>query len=132
MHDREYEELLNRRIRPALEELKRRFAEEKLLVPKAFDGYFPRHSQGDDLIVYHADRSREWVRFHFPRQDHGKHLCLSDFFASVDEGRFDVLPVQIFTGFRWSRPRRSPRWCTSASVPSWALPARTRRRLRSC
>jgi len=97
MHDREYEELLNRRIRPALEELKRRCADEKLLVPKAVYGYFPCQSQGDDLIVYHADRSREWVRFHFPRQDHGKHLCLSDFFASVDEGRFDVLPVQIVT-----------------------------------
>ncbi|HEY9719643.1 MAG TPA: methionine synthase, partial [Trichormus sp.] len=94
---KEYEALLDEKVRPALEQLKRTCQQEKLLIPRAVYGYFPCQSQGNDLIVYQEDRKREWVRFHFPRQDHGRHLCISDFFASVDEGRFDVLPVQICT-----------------------------------
>jgi 5-methyltetrahydrofolate--homocysteine methyltransferase len=94
---KEYEALLDEKVRPALEQLKRSCVEDNLLIPRAVYGYFPCQSQGNDLIVYHEDRKREWVRFHFPRQDHGRHLCISDFFASVDEGRFDVLPLQIAT-----------------------------------
>jgi len=93
----QYEALLDAKIRPALKELKQNCIEEKLLIPRAVYGYFPCQSQGNDLIVYHEDKKREWVRFHFPRQDHGRHLCISDFFAGVDQGRFDVLPVQIAT-----------------------------------
>ncbi len=36
------------------------------------------------------------MRFKFPRQDFGRGLCISDFFASVDEG-MDVLAAQIAT-----------------------------------
>jgi 5-methyltetrahydrofolate--homocysteine methyltransferase len=49
------------------------------------------------LIVYREDRQTEWLRFSFPRQDHGRHLCIADFFASVDEKKMDVLPLQIAT-----------------------------------
>lgn len=93
----EYEAMLNEKVRPALEALKRECIEKKLLVPKAVYGYFPCQSSGNDLIVYKEDRKTEWVRFQFPRQDHGRHLCISDFFASVDEGKFDVLSLQIAT-----------------------------------
>ncbi|MEX0592768.1 MAG: vitamin B12 dependent-methionine synthase activation domain-containing protein, partial [Nitriliruptoraceae bacterium] len=40
---------------------------------------------------------RELARFSFPRQDRGRFLCISDFFRSVDEGRPDVLAVQLVT-----------------------------------
>lgn len=43
------------------------------------------------------DRKKEWLRFNFPRQDHGRFLCISDFFASVDEGQMDVVPLQVVT-----------------------------------
>ncbi|MBS2007681.1 MAG: methionine synthase [Cyanobacteria bacterium SZAS TMP-1] len=102
----EYRGMLEEKVLPVLEELKTRCIEEKLLTPKAVYGYFPCQSQGDDLIVYHPfdvrdkaaqkHEAREWVRFKFPRQDFGRGLCISDFFASVDEG-FDVLPAQIVT-----------------------------------
>ena len=95
----DYEQLLDEKVRPVLAELKERCIKENLLRPKAVYGYFPCQSSGDDLIVYHpfdADKPREWVRFKFPRQDFGKGLCISDFFAGVDEG-FDVLPAQIVT-----------------------------------
>lgn len=93
----EYDALLDEKVRPALEEWKRRCIDEKLLVPRVVYGYFPCQSRGDDLIVYREDKQTEWVRFHFPRQDHGRHLCISDFFAATDEGRMDCLPVQIVT-----------------------------------
>ncbi|HEY9871673.1 MAG TPA: methionine synthase [Candidatus Obscuribacterales bacterium] len=93
----EFEELLNTRIRPVLTALEQECMEKRFLVPRAVYGYFPCQSEGDDLIVYHLDRRSEWVRFRFPRQDHGRRLCIADFFASVEEDRFDVLPLQIVT-----------------------------------
>lgn len=95
----EYEHMLDLKVRPVLEELKGKCIKERLLQPKAVYGYFPCQSQGDDLIVYHPgelSQPQEWVRFQFPRQDFGRGLCISDFFAAVGEG-FDVLPAQIVT-----------------------------------
>jgi 5-methyltetrahydrofolate--homocysteine methyltransferase len=98
--DGEYQKMLDEKVRPMLSALKEKCIHEKLLTPKAVYGYFPCQSQGDDLIVYHPfekePKAKEWVRFKFPRQDFGRGLCISDFFASVDEG-FDVLAAQIAT-----------------------------------
>jgi 5-methyltetrahydrofolate--homocysteine methyltransferase len=97
MPEDEYQELLNQKVRPELERLKQQAIDEHLLIPRAVYGYFPCQSQGNDLIVYKEDMRTEWVRFHFPRQDHGRNLCIADFFASVDEDRMDVLPAQVVT-----------------------------------
>jgi 5-methyltetrahydrofolate--homocysteine methyltransferase len=97
MPEDEYQRMLDEKIRPVLRELKQQSIDQQLLTPRVAYGYFPCQSQANDLIVYHPDSKREWVRFSFPRQDHGRHLCISDFFASVDEGRYDVLPVQVVT-----------------------------------
>jgi 5-methyltetrahydrofolate--homocysteine methyltransferase len=93
----EYQAMVDEKVMPALIELKERCIKEKLLTPKAVYGYFPCQSFGDDLIVYHEDKKTEWVRFSFPRQDHGRYLCISDFFSSIDENRIDVLPLQVVT-----------------------------------
>ncbi|HEY9787641.1 MAG TPA: methionine synthase, partial [Candidatus Obscuribacterales bacterium] len=119
----EYETLLNERVRPALRKLEKQCIEEKLLTPRAVYGYFPCQSEGDDLIIYRITerflnaaesearengqwlklsskdigKLEEWLRFTFPRQDHGRHLCISDFFASTKEGLIDVLPCQVVT-----------------------------------
>jgi 5-methyltetrahydrofolate--homocysteine methyltransferase len=93
----EYKAMVAEKVLPALQELKEKCINEKLLTPKSVYGYFPCQSSGDDLIVYHEDKKSEWLRFRFPRQDHGRFLCISDFFSSVDEGRFDVLPIQVVT-----------------------------------
>ncbi len=97
MPDAEYEALLNEKVRPVLARLKKQAIEENLLIPKVVYGYFPVQSKDNDLIVYREDQKTEWVRFSFPRQDHGRHLCIADYFASVDEGVMDVLPAQIVT-----------------------------------
>ncbi|MBU6454228.1 MAG: methionine synthase [Cyanobacteria bacterium REEB67] len=105
--DAEYEAMLNEKVRPMLTELKEKCISENLLQPRAAYGYFPCQSQGNELIIYHPFdqkllqikpdfKPQEWVRFNFPRQDHGRGLCISDFYASVDEC-YDVFPAQIVT-----------------------------------
>jgi len=92
----EYDKMLADKFIPIYEELKKRCIDQKLLLPRAVYGYFPCQSSGRDLIVYREDQKTEWLRFHFPRQNHGRHLCISDFFKSADEG-MDVLALQVVT-----------------------------------
>jgi 5-methyltetrahydrofolate--homocysteine methyltransferase len=90
----DYQALVRNKVRPIYEELKQRSNREELLKPKLVYGYFQCQSDGNDLIVYDADRE---VRFTFPRQPVGKHLCLADFFASRDSGRMDVVAFHLVT-----------------------------------
>jgi 5-methyltetrahydrofolate--homocysteine methyltransferase len=90
----QYQALVREKVRPIYQELKKRSVQEKLLQPKLVYGYYQCQSEGNDLIVY--DRDKE-VRFTFPRQPAGKHLCLADFFAAKDSGRMDVVAFQLVT-----------------------------------
>jgi 5-methyltetrahydrofolate--homocysteine methyltransferase len=92
----QYDALVRDKVRPVYEELKERCKNERLLVPKVVYGYFPCQSEGNDLIVY-DDKRAERVRFTFPRQPRGKHLCLADFFASTDSSRLDVVAFHLVT-----------------------------------
>ena len=92
----QYQALVREKVRPVYEELKERSKREKLLVPKVVYGYFACQSSGNDLIVYDQNQ-REQVRFTFPRQPAGKHLCLADFFASQESGRMDVVGFHLVT-----------------------------------
>ena len=93
----EYQRLLKEEVLPAYEELKERSKSGQLLVPRAVYGYFPCQSSGNDLIIYHDDEKTERVRFTFPRQPHGKHLSLADYFASRESGRMDVVAFHLVT-----------------------------------
>ncbi len=90
----EYQTLVRDKVRPIYEELKERSKREELLVPKVVYGYFECQSEGNDLIVY--DQGSE-VRFTFPRQPVGKHLCLADYFAAKESGRMDVVAFHLVT-----------------------------------
>jgi 5-methyltetrahydrofolate--homocysteine methyltransferase len=90
----DYQALVREKVRPIYQELKKRSAQEKLLTPKLVYGYYECQSEGNDLIVY--DEGKE-VRFTFPRQPAGKHLCLADFFAAKDSGRMDVVAFHLVT-----------------------------------
>jgi len=59
-------------------------------------GYFQCQSEDNDLIVFDESQN-EQVRFTFPRQPSGKHLCLADFFASRESGRMDVVAFHLVT-----------------------------------
>jgi 5-methyltetrahydrofolate--homocysteine methyltransferase len=90
----EYQALVRQKVRPIYQELKERSVREKLLDPKLVYGYYQCQSEGNDLIVY--DEGKE-VRFTFPRQPAGKHLCLADFFAAKDSGKMDVVAFHLVT-----------------------------------
>ncbi|MCM3904715.1 MAG: methionine synthase [Pyrinomonadaceae bacterium] len=93
----EYQAFVRETVRPIYEELKERSKRERLLVPRVVYGYFPCQSSGNDLIIYHEDEKTERLRFTFPRQPSGKHLCLTDFFASRDSERVDVVGFHLVT-----------------------------------
>ena len=97
----DYAKLLRDKVRPAYEELKSRSKRENLLQPKVVYGYFPCQSRGNDLIIYNDDLHTERLRFEFPRQPQEqrgtKHLCLADYFASVESGRMDVVAFDLVT-----------------------------------
>ena len=65
----------------------------------------PAYSDGDDLVILHHPQEgvdspeafTERLRFTFPRQARDRHLCLSDFVASKDSGKIDVVPFQLVT-----------------------------------
>lgn len=93
----EYQSLVAEHVRPVYEELKTRSQREGLLTPRAVYGYFHCQSSGNDLIIYDDATKTERTRFTFPRQPSGKHLCLADYFASVESERMDVVAFHLVT-----------------------------------
>jgi 5-methyltetrahydrofolate--homocysteine methyltransferase len=86
------------RIRAVLRDQLDRAKSEGLLVPAVAWGYFPVNSDGDDLVVWTGDEpARERLRFRFPRQQKYRHLCISDFFRSVDSGEKDYAAFHVVT-----------------------------------
>jgi 5-methyltetrahydrofolate--homocysteine methyltransferase len=93
----QYQALVRDKVRPIYEELQERSNREQLLTPRVVYGYFPCQSLGNDLIIYGDDEKTERLRFTFPRQPSGKHLCLADFFAARESGRIDVVAFHLVT-----------------------------------
>lgn len=98
----EYRQIVEETVLPKYAELKARSKQENLLTPRVVYGYFPCQSEGNDLIIYQDDQKTERMRFTFPRQPEGKHLCLTDYFASRESGRIDVIPFQLVTMGRFA------------------------------
>jgi 5-methyltetrahydrofolate--homocysteine methyltransferase len=98
----QYQMVLRDQVYPELEALKLKIKNEKLLSPKLVYGYFPCRSEGNDLVIFDPEKWQqaqavERLRFSFPRQKEGKHLCISDFFSSGDGGRMDVVAFHLVT-----------------------------------
>ncbi len=104
----EYKKILDEQIYPEYNQLKAKIKKERLLEPKVAYGYFPCQSKGNDLIIYQPPTSvskfefkvsqlREWLRFTFPRQSDDRHLCIADYFATVESRRIDVVAFHLVT-----------------------------------
>jgi 5-methyltetrahydrofolate--homocysteine methyltransferase len=83
---REYERQMREVAYPALVRLKKVCLAEEILRPAVVYGFFPSAAEGNDLVIYEADGRTERLRFTFPRQEGGEHLCLSDYFR-LGEGK---------------------------------------------
>jgi 5-methyltetrahydrofolate--homocysteine methyltransferase len=106
----DYLRLVEQKFRPILKQLEEEVIGRGLFEPKVVYGYFPAQSEGNDLIVYEPEKKNkndqghqatrrppELVRFTFPRQKEGRRLCISDFFASKNSGKMDVLGLSLVT-----------------------------------
>ncbi|MCA1995553.1 MAG: methionine synthase, partial [Coleofasciculus sp. S288] len=104
----EYDEFLQEKVYPILEDWKQRIIQEKLLHPQVIYGYFPCQAEGNSLLVYNpeemnhrgtegAEGLEAVARFEFPRQRSLRRLCIADFFAPKESGIVDVFPMQAVT-----------------------------------
>jgi 5-methyltetrahydrofolate--homocysteine methyltransferase len=96
----EYEEMAQSEGRPRLRALLNDCLSHGWLNAAVVYGYFPCVSKGNDLIILHhegAHKGEERTRFTFPRQSRDRRLCISDYFASKDSGRIDVVAFHIVT-----------------------------------
>ncbi len=89
-------ELIETEGRPRLRALLDRLRTDNVLEAGVVHGYFPCVSKGDDLIILDED-GNERTRFTFPRQRHGRRLCLADFFRPEESGETDVVGLQVVT-----------------------------------
>ena len=98
MSKEEYDQLIEKQVRPELEILKQRCIDDQLLVPQIAYGYFPCNSHDEELILYDPkNRENELTRFHFPRQEKEPYRSIADFFLPADSGKKDLIALQIAT-----------------------------------
>jgi 5-methyltetrahydrofolate--homocysteine methyltransferase len=98
LSDADFQAQLEHEVEPIFRRLAQQCKDENILQPQVVYGYFPCQSDGDDLIIFDAnDHDKEMERFHFPRQNKAKYLCISDFFRPIDSGEKDVLGLSCVT-----------------------------------
>ncbi|PSF38974.1 methionine synthase [Aphanothece hegewaldii CCALA 016] len=104
----EYDQFIQEKVYPILEEWKQKVINDKLLCPTILYGYFPCQSVENSLLIYDpeiiqnsGDKIPENLEpitvFEFPRQKSGRRLCIADFFAPKESGIIDVFPMQAVT-----------------------------------
>lgn len=96
----EYENMVEAEGRPRLRSLLNEVQSSGWLNAAVVYGYFPCYSEGNNLVILHHEgdkKGQERTRFTFPRQTRDRRLCISDFFASKDSGKTDVVAFHVVT-----------------------------------
>ena len=96
----EYESMVENEGRPRLRSLINEVQSKGWLNAAVVYGYFPCYSEGNDLVIVHhegSEKGKERTRFTFPRQTRDRRLCISDFFASKESGKTDVVAFHVVT-----------------------------------
>lgn len=106
-----YEDLVQTEGIPRLRSLLDRAQTEGLLEAAVVYGYYPAWADGNEIVLGDAgqmtsgvlgpaERPKEIARFSFPRQQHGRFLCLADYLRPLEllePGQVDVLEMQVVT-----------------------------------
>ena len=96
----EYELMVEQEGRPRLRALLNQVQSNGWLNAAVVYGYFPCYSEDNDLVILHHEgekKGQERTRFSFPRQTRDRRLCISDFFASKESGKTDVVAFHVVT-----------------------------------
>ena len=101
----DYGRLVETKYRPILKNLEEEVIAAGWFEPKVVYGHFGAQGDGNDVIVYNLPQGwkqgdavpPETLRFTFPRQREGRHLCISDFLLPKSSGRMDVLAMSCVT-----------------------------------
>ena len=96
----EYENMVESEGRPRLRSLLNEVQANGWLNAAVVYGYFRCYSEGNDLVILHHEgdnKGKERTRFTFPRQTRDRRLCISDFFASKESGKTDVVAFHVVT-----------------------------------
>ena len=91
MGNLEFNDWIAENVHPIFERLSRELA--NVLQPRVKWGYFPCHSEGNDLIIYQDDLRTERMRFAFPRQRDSRLLACRTTSAQLEL-------KSILSGFR--------------------------------
>jgi 5-methyltetrahydrofolate--homocysteine methyltransferase len=104
-----YDELVETDGKPQLRSWLDRIKTENLLEAAVVYGYYPAWAEGNEVVigdpeemanVTDGSRPMEIARLNFPRQTHGRFLCLADYIRPVESlapGEVDVLEMQVVT-----------------------------------
>jgi len=118
MSKEEYQKLLDEKVHPAYDRLKREFIDKGLFEPTIIYGYYPCRSNDQELYIF--DKSRGWnidsnanrepfeeikdraiAKFSFPRQRRKPYRALSDFFR---HNRDDIIALTcVSAGEKFSK-----------------------------
>ena len=101
----DYGRLVETKYRPVLKDLEEEVIAAGWFEPKVVYGCFGAQGDGNDVIVYNLPEGwkqgdavpPETLRFTFPRQREGRHLCISDFLLPKSGGKMDVLGMSCVT-----------------------------------
>jgi 5-methyltetrahydrofolate--homocysteine methyltransferase len=86
-----------------LEKLVLRVRDSGWVKPRAMYRFVDAAGEGNDLVLFEG--GREVGRWRFPRQAQGERLCLADYVAPRDGGRFDSIALLITTAGEGVRDR---------------------------
>ncbi len=79
----EYKQLIQDKVEPIYDDLRRRSVSGDLIQPRVAYGYWRCTSQDQSLLVEGDGKTH---RFDFPRQEDPPHLCIADYFKTQEEG----------------------------------------------
>ncbi|RJO70560.1 MAG: methionine synthase [Myxococcales bacterium] len=91
-----FEALIEAKVRPAFEALKREAIETGLFAPRAVYGYFPCYAEGNDVVLFDSAGRAERARFRFPRMLKAPYHCVADYFRPKGEAP-DVFGAMVVT-----------------------------------
>ena len=93
----EFKTWAHRELRPTLQRMMDIAIQQDILIPQAAYGYWKCAAEGNDVIIFDEDGTKELTRFAFPRQNKDGGLCISDFFRDVSDNQRDVIGLQVVT-----------------------------------